>query len=219
MFDFPLLTYAVAQLEWVQYARWALCVVITCVLAWVMWRQNARYRGLVDESPHQGLAALFNLARVRGVVALMLWVLICAVMVFRDIEMEVNRVQQAGHRVAGASAIMPEPPTFQAQQDNAAPVDAEQQLATIKASYEDAFISYMILDGCKQGQVQDYEAIYVALMQTVSPFDASGKEAGNIVIAASGSYQALYRSAPCDASYLDPVKENLAHFMKIMGKN
>ena len=92
-------------------------------------------------------------------------------------------------------------------------VNPEKQLDMIKAAYEDAFVSYLILDGCKQSNLRDYEQLYLALLEALKPFDDTGKEAGNIIIAASGSYQGLYRGAPCDDSYLLPVKQNFQQFM------
>ena len=224
MLDITLLSYAVAQLSGWQWLKWVVCIIITMVLARALAKQNMRHATLIAEQGQNQLAlALFYLAKSRGMVALGLWTLLCVLMIYRDIEMEIDRVKNGGHSNAGhITAAVPAPPTPVVPAVKATPEvipeastdSTEKQLDSIKASYEDAFVSYLILDGCKQSNIHDYEALYLALLGALKPFDTTGKEAGNIIIAASGSYQGLYRGAPCIDSYLTPVKQNFAKFMQ-----
>ncbi len=221
--DLTLVSYAVAQLSGWQWLKWAMCIILTMLLARALARQNMRHAALItDQGQNQLALALFYLAKSRGLVALLLWTLLCVLMIYRDIEMQIDRVRDGGHGMTGhVATVVPAPPnpavaalkTVPKGTADAAVTTAEKQLDLIKASYEDAFVSYLILDGCKQSNIHDYEALYLALLDALKPFDTTGKEAGNIIIAASGSYQGLYRGAPCIDSYLTPVKQNFTQFM------
>jgi hypothetical protein len=212
--DFTLISYALSQLQGVQFIKWGVCVILTVVLARSLAKQNVRHATLVnDQGQNQVALALFALAKTRGTVALLLWILLCVLMIYRDIEMQIDHVRSGTHgNRAPLASVVPAPPTPAITTPEPAAPNPEKQLDAIKAAYEDAFVSYLILDGCKQSNIRDYEALYLALLEALKPYDSTGKEAGNIIIAASGSYQALYRTAPCEASYLTPVKQNLQQF-------
>ena len=216
--NFTLIHYAVRQVDGWHYVVWGGLFLLTLLLIRAILRQNYAYATLVNEGAStQTVVALFYLGKARGMVVIVLWCLLCLLFIYHDLEKEIERVRT--HPSMGVS-ITPEPPPIKPSIPTSKPIgSAEEQLDMLKSSYEDAFVSYLILDGCKQANLRDYEAIYLALLTALKPFDDTGKIAGNIIIAASGTYQGLYHNAPCDKSYLNPIIQNLEQFKQSAAVN
>lgn len=84
---------------------------------------------------------------------------------------------------------------------------------TLKATYEDAFVSFMILRKCGMAGDAEFRRLYTGLSAELATLGEEASVAGNVMSAASGSYQILYSSAACDAGSLTPVKEGLESFL------
>jgi hypothetical protein len=184
-----------------------------------------------------------RVAIIRGKAAGLLWGLLVVMFIYRDIEQQINVSRTYPRATTASIAPVSEIPGYsdapseaqsvsvaesmpeaasatRTREDREAlpssPVSAEQEriLNRLKARYEDAFISYMILQECDQAPPDAYrqltERLDAALAQhTFAPANL----ADNIRTAARGSFNALYRSSACRPQRLQRVAGTLHAFL------
>lgn len=205
---------ALTQLDWIIYAKWAVLLLLGVILGVMLHLQNSRMQGLLDTEFNTGTQAseryLFTTAKARGHVALFLWLMLVGMIMYFDISEQKDAFfNDEPNEIA---TITPEPPVV--MQELPAQSINDASLNDIKASYEDAFVSFMVLQRCQRANNADYHSLHNALTEHLSSQGQGPDAVNNIIIAASGTYQALYGETPCEADYIKPVEQNLQHFLQ-----
>jgi len=92
------------------------------------------------------------------------------------------------------------------KQQIAKPVlDTPSQLDNLKQRYEEIFITYFYLTRCDLANKEDYHLINSALIEELSHLNTPASLQQNILTAARGSYDEMYKFSPCSSAYLEPV--------------
>ena len=215
MTDISLVFYGISQLPYTIYLRWGVVAVMSIIFGVALVKQN-KHLVLIHEEMQRFKEQdyILHAAKARGLIAFILWCLLSVFIIFNDIN---NEVIKMNAHVFTPQSVQTEPIKSIASATPViakTPLNAESSLNDIKSTYEDAFVSYMLLEGCNSTSDDVYVDLYDKLMQTLQDVDSTTLEAHNIIIAASGTYDALYAHTPCDASYLDPTTKNLTNFLK-----
>lgn len=97
------------------------------------------------------------------------------------------------------------PPIDETTLKEALAVYAEDKLDSIKARYEDNFVSYLYLRRCKQIKEEDYTIILNALKNELAQAHITYDPTKEIYSAAQGSYDLLYSESSCTPDTMTPV--------------
>ncbi len=205
-----------ALLDTLVYLKWGALAVVTMLFFYALRKQNRQYRETAYGYP--AASAMADMARavmVRGYVVAWLWVMLMLLIIYRDIE---NTAYHA-YTQSTVPSVTYEQPTIASpvatQQDmTVTPAYQDNTIDSIKASYEDALVSYMILKRCKVAGQKDYEMLYSALTRSLERYDRTGTMTHNVITAATGTYHSLYHDVPCNQEYLVNVQRSLKEFLK-----
>lgn len=222
MFDLATLLYAVEQLGWAVYGKWAFLLVLAVILTAAIIIQNKQLGYIASERDSKLLNYVLQTAKARGYVVCGLWCMFCGFIIFRDVEKEILLLFSSPSHNNHNAAITPAPPepfTQVTPEDNQPKPSKDKRLNQLKASYEDAFVSYMLLERCEKFDSEDYNTLYTSLADILNAEGEPLSAAHNILIAASGSYQALYHDTPCEESYIQPVQASFSFFLDNISKN
>jgi hypothetical protein len=214
--DFSLLRYATSQLDAWTYSVWVILILLSVALMVILRQQNRYYAQLCQEHGNLPITkATLELSRVRGYVALWIWILFVGLFITRDIERKMEAAPnhpEAGYTIAPDDDI---PTDFTQEKPTVAPVKPpERHIDEIKSSYEDALVSYMILSHCDPRMQAYYQPLYDALTRALAPYDATGLAVRNVVTAATGTYQALYSQTPCTDTHLAKTRRSFLQFIQ-----
>lgn len=219
-----LLRYGLLQQEMVTYGKWAALVLVTLLLIRAITGQNRQYRRLAsDRQEDQGRQELLQAALVRGKVAVGLWVLLVVLLIYRDVEQQIALSQRYPDRpssitpLTDAPAEPDTPPDAPETNKPGMPLEQSDQreatLDTIKAIYEDAFVSYMVLERCGRVGDAEYSRLNARLASALAPHDAPPALVENIIAAARGSYEMLYSANPCEDAELEKIETSFRAFL------
>jgi hypothetical protein len=215
MIDTAIIGYAFSQVPYTIYLRWGVLIVMSVVFGIALLKQNKHMTAIHDDiSPAPALDYTLKTAKARGLIAFILWCLFAVLVIYNDVNQQIIRIHAYSRDGQPQHAASPRAIASAAPIINTEPLNEESSLNDIKSSYEDAFVSYMLLQGCNATDNAVYTKLNNKLMAALAPFDSPTLHAHNIVIAASGTYSALYAHTPCEAQYIDPTQENLAAFVK-----
>ena len=213
--DFSLIFYGISQLPFSIYLRWSVIIVMSVIFGIALVKQNKYLRIIHEEMQRfKEQDYILKTAQARGLIAFLLWCLFGTFVIFNDINNEVIKMHayvldaQSQHQ-SRTNTIAAAAPALEPQ-----PINTESSLNDIKSIYEDAFVSYMLLNGCQRSNNETYNALYLKLTAALKEFEAPTIQAHNIIIAASGTYDSLYSHTPCEDIYLEPTQKNLDGFLK-----
>lgn len=83
----------------------------------------------------------------------------------------------------------------------------------LKKRYEDLLVSYFVLRKCEKINAVDYHIINSSLVQEMASINAPGRLQYDILVAAKGSYEALYAKNSCDEATIKPLSTDYKHFI------
>ncbi len=216
--DISLIFYGISQLPYTIFLRWAVIIIMSIVFGIALTKQNKYLQMIHDEMQRfKEQDYILQTAKARGLIAFVLWCLFGAFVIFNDINNEVIRMDayvldSTPRDVTQTKTIASATPALEAQTLN-----KESSLNDIKSTFEDAFVSYMLLNGCDKSSDDVYVQLYDKLISALQNFETPTIQAHNIIIAASGTYDSLYAHTPCEAAYISPTEKNLANFLKEQG--
>jgi hypothetical protein len=216
--DFELFKYALGEMDiWVM-VNWVVLLLITAAIAYFLRMQNRSYLALVNESPFhiEEKTALFMLAKMRGRVVLLLWIALMGIIIFLDIKQQIDRSQNYLSAESNSEINNANENPYEADetQEMASTAKDEFNIEKIKSSYEDAFVSYFILEKCKAAELQQKTAIYNALLNSLGDYQYKIDAAKIVIIAAKGTYNSLYENVECNVTAVENTKKNLKLFMQ-----
>jgi hypothetical protein len=216
--DFELFKYALGEMNiWVM-VNWAVLLLISAAIIYFLRIQNRYYLALVNESPFhtEEKTALFTLAKMRGRVILLLWIALMVIIIFLDIKQQIDRSQnylsaQDNSKIDDehVNPYEAEEKTELSSNNKLSPLKIEK----IKSSYEDAFVSYFILEKCNAAELQQKSALYNALLGSLGDYEHKIDAANIVIMAAQGTYNSLYENVECDVAAVETTKKNLKLFM------
>jgi hypothetical protein len=222
--DFQLLRYAIGELEIWVIITWLLMLVVTLMIGWGLRTQNKYYAALVGESQFhtEEKAALFWLAKIRGRAILVLWTAIVLIIIFLDIKQQIDRSQNylkaeqdsdiAQHQINPYEAVEANP--IDEPQKNDDDIYSVSRIEKIKSSYEDAFVSYFILEKCKAIEATEKINISNAMIKNLGDYQHKQELAKIVLTAAKGTYNSLYEDIKCNNALIENTSKNLDLFMK-----
>ncbi len=245
--DLYLLRYAISEMEYSVLLNWVILLAITIALWVAVKSQNKRYKQLIGEGEYysEERHELFRLAQMRGSVMLLFWLTVALLLIIGDVKTQINRSRNylsasdeafinkeaknpfVSERVvaeqfidAASDATEREEMQGEAGFENSSPAPS---LEHIKSSYEDAFVSLLILRKCNLVGEIDERALYNSLIKALSSDERTVEAqkaliAKGVMSAASGSYHSLYNNIKCDGANIKNTQTNFALFMKQVGE-
>ncbi len=218
--DVTLIHYALTQLDGVVWLRWGVMIVLTIVLIRTMQKQNRQYSDIVTQGRRsQERQDLLEAVLLRGKVALGLWSLLVGLVMYMDVAAQITqtRIYPEVARItpAESTTFVPYEEEVQTAVAPEAPVqDVDTALDQLKVVYEDALVSYLILNHCGEAGDDEYVTLSSAMMHDIARYGDSEAVANNIIAAAQGSYQNLYRRAPCDGALYETTRDGFQAFLQ-----
>jgi hypothetical protein len=221
--DLYLLRYAIGEMDFWELLNWAVLVAVSIVLWRALRAQNRRYAQLVGEGEYysEESHSLFKLAQARGAVLFWLWIVLVTLLIIIDVSRQIDRsrnyvLASENSSINNDKANPPIDEEYQGEGESETKDLSQNQpsIANIKSSYEDAFVSLLILQKCKLAGEAEEKALYAALYQALSSSGQPEKIAKSVMGAASGSYHSLYDGVKCDGAAITNTQTNFALFMK-----
>lgn len=83
----------------------------------------------------------------------------------------------------------------------------------LKARYEELIVTFLYLRECGMATDKDYATIMSMLAHEMRSLEASPKMQENILSAAKGSYEEIYRGSPCEGAAMEATKEGFLRFL------
>ncbi len=211
--------------------KWILLLAPLFFLATWHHYQHSFFKSFAARPNATAYAELLKAMRWRAVQIAGLWLVAVALVVSGDMRyyeiiagpeaVESADVQAEDESVSVEDALEPLDFTPQQQanitQQQVVAQDAamlEATLDEIKFRYEDAFVSYLYLQRCKQVDINDLSRINEALARELAQLGADPSVQYSIYSAAQGSFEGVYSDTPCDSSYITPMLAQFTTFMQ-----
>lgn len=120
--------------------------------------------------------------------------------------------KQAAVRFETVAAPLPSKPLSRAVA--ALPVNYESALDGLKQRYEKQYVNYLLLTRCQLATPADGNAIGRALSREAQALDAPPGFTQNVVIAAQGTYEAMYSVLPCSDASVKRLSASFSSYIR-----